>query len=257
MTVYLDLVVLLNFLVDYLLLLGTNRLAGFPADWGRTAAGALLGGLYSGACMIPSFRFLGSLLWRIVSLLLMAMISFGWNRSALKRSGVFILLSMALGGMAVSFGRADFLVLVLAAAGVWLLCRVAFGDTVGGREYVPIEIGRGEKTVNLIALRDSGNTLRDPITGEQVLVIDSDAAAALTGLTSAQLKAPLETLSAKPISGLRLIPYRAVGCSGGMLLAMRFEHVKIGSRMQSAVVAFAPEGLGGGSMYQALAGGVI
>lgn len=257
MTVYLDLVILLNFLVDYLLLLGTNRLAGFPPAWGRSAAGALLGGLYGGACLVPGFRFLGNLFWRTVFLLLIAMLAFGWNRSALKRSGVFALLSMAMGGMAVSIGRSDFPVLILTAVGVWLLCRVAFGETVGGREYVPIEISRGEQTVKRIALRDSGNTLRDPITGEQVLVIDGDTAAYLTGLTVAQLKSPLETLAAKPVSGLRLIPYRAVGSSGGMLLAMRFERVKIGSRVQSAVVAFAPEGLGGGSMYQALAGGVI
>lgn len=42
-----------------------------------------------------------------------------------------------------------------------------------------------------------------------------------------------------------------------MLLAMRFDGVKIGSRMQSAVVAFAAEGLGRGDVYQALTGGVI
>ena len=49
MEVYLDLVIILNFLVDFLLLLGTNRLSGFPcrqsaALWlpcweGSTAAG--------------------------------------------------------------------------------------------------------------------------------------------------------------------------------------------------------------------------
>ena len=257
LTVYLDLVILLNFLVDFLLLLGTNRLAGFPAEGRRAAVGALLGGVYSGACMLPSFRFLGSILWRTVSLFLMAVVSFGWNRSALKRSGVFILLSMALGGIAVSFGRANFPALILAAGSVWLLSRAAFGDTVGGREYVRVEITKGERKVSLIALRDSGNTLRDPVTGEQVLVIDSMSAGILTGLTVQQLCTPLETLTAKPVPGLRLIPYRAVGRSGGMLLAMRFEHVKIGSRVQSVVVAFAPEGLGEGSMYQALVGGAL
>ena len=257
MVVYLDLVVLLNFLVDFLLLLGTNRLAGFPMELRRCGAGAVLGGVYSGACMLPSFRFLGNWLWRIVSLFLIAALSFGWNRSALKRSGVFVLLSMALGGIAVSFGRSDFPALILAAAGVWLLCRVAFGDSVGGQEYVPMEIESGDKKVTLVALRDSGNILRDPITGEQVLVIGSDTAAILTGLTPQQLKNPLETLASQSGSGLRLIPYRAVGQSGGMLLAKRFDHVKIGKRVQSAVVAFAPEGVGGGSMYQALAGGVL
>ena len=40
MEVYLDLVVILNFLVDFLLLLGTNRLSGFPLAAGRCAAAA-------------------------------------------------------------------------------------------------------------------------------------------------------------------------------------------------------------------------
>lgn len=257
MTVYLDLVVFLNFLVDFLLLMGTNRLSGFPTDWRKAAAGALLGGLYAGACLLPGFRFLGNLLWRTVSLILIGLLAFGWNRSAVKRSGVFLLLSMALGGMAVSINRTNIPVLVLAAGFVWALSRAVFADAAQGREYVNLEIARGARKVSLVALRDSGNTLRDPITGEQVLVIDGAAAGILTGLTENQLRAPLETLAAQPVPGLRLIPYRAVGCSGGMLLAMRFEEVKIGSRVQSAVVAFAPEGLGEGSMYQALVGGVL
>ncbi|MBQ9148903.1 MAG: sigma-E processing peptidase SpoIIGA [Oscillospiraceae bacterium] len=255
MEVYLDLVILLNFLVDFLLLLGTNRLSGFPPEICRTAAAAALGGLYGGACLLPEFRFLGNLLWRMVSLSLMSVIAFGWNRSSVKRAGVFVLLSMALGGIAVSFGRGDFAALLLAAGAVWLLCRAAFGECVGGREYVPLEITYGEKHVNLIALRDSGNTLRDPITGEQVLILSSDAAEELTGLTARQLASPLETLACRPVPGLRLIPYRAVGSAGGFLLGLRFEDVKIGSRKQSAIVAFAAEGLGRGEVYQALTGG--
>lgn len=256
MQIYLDLVVILNFVVDFLLLLGTNRLSGFPAAARRAAAAAALGALYSGVCMLPRLRFLGGLVWRIVSLAGMAVIAFGWGKSAWKRSGVFVILSMALGGVAVSVGKGYFMSLVLAAVGVWLLCRVAFGGQVGGREYVPVELTHEGKTVSIIALKDSGNTLRDPITGEPVLVISGDVAQRLTGLTQSQLRAPLDTVMRCSIPGLRLIPYRSVGQSGSMLLAMRFEEVKIGSKEQSAIVAFAPDGLGR-QMYQALTGGVI
>lgn len=256
MQIYLDLVVILNFVVDFLLLLGTNRLSGFPAAARRAAAAAALGALYSGVCMLPRLRFLGGLVWRTVSLAGMAVIAFGWGKSAWKRSGVFVILSMALGGVAVSVGKGNFLSLVLAAVGVWLLCRVAFGGQVGGREYVPVELTHGGKTVSIIALKDSGNTLRDPITGEPVLVISGDVAQRLTGLTQSQLRSPMDTLMRRPVPGLRLIPYRSVGQSGSMLLAMRFEKVIIGSKEQSAIVAFAPDGLGR-QMYQALTGGVI
>ena len=255
MRVYLDLVMGLNFAVDLMLLLGTNRLAGFASEGKRVIGAAALGSVYSGACLLHSFRFLGSTLWRVVTLAGMAGIAFGWNRSACRRCGVFILLSMALGGLAVSFGKGNVVALLPGAAGMWLLCRVAFGDGVGGREYVDVEISQGDTTVNLTALRDSGNTLQDPVTGESVLVIGPRAAEQLTGLNPQQLRTPLESLGSLP--GLRLIPYKAVGCSGGMLLAKRFDRVKIGKKRGRVLVAFAPEGLGEGQMYQALTGGAL
>jgi len=254
--VYVDIVAMLNFMVDFLLLLGTNQLSGFPSAGKRAVLAAGLGAVYSGACLLPGFRFLGNLLWRTVSLALMAGIAFGWNRSAVKRCGVFILLTMALGGIATSFGRGDFITLLLAAGMVWLLCRVAFGGSVGEKEYVPLELTYGGRTERILALRDSGNTLHDPISGESVLVIGAEVAERLTGLTADALGKPLETLAQRPIPGLRLIPFRSVGQGAGMLLAMRFEDVKIGSRRQSAIVAFAAEGLGSG-MYQALTGGAL
>lgn len=257
MTVYLDLVMVLNFLVDFLLILGTNRLSGFPAEGKRSAAAALLGGIYGGACLLPGFRFLGNLLWRLVSLCLMAVIAFGWNRSALKRGGVFVLLSLAMGGLALSFGRSAWPSVLLSAGGIWLLCLAAFGDRIGGREFVPLELMWGENRLHLTALRDSGNTLRDPISGEQVLVLSARSAGQLTGLTPQQLQNPLETLALRPVPGLRLIPYKAVGTAGGFLLGLRLENARIGGRRQSVVAAFAPEELGREEGFQALAGGAL
>lgn len=257
MKIYLDLFMLINFLVDFLLLLGTDRLSGFFGNGKRAAAAAALGALYSGICLIPGFRFLGNFLWRLVCMGLMTGIAFGWNRSTLRRGGVFVLLSMALGGLSMSMNRQDVFTLTVSSGLIWLLCSVGFGGRIGGREYVPLEICYGDNRVSLLALRDSGNTLRDPVTQQQVLVISQEAACRLTGLTGAQLACPLQTLLQHPLPGLRLIPYQAVGQSGGMLLAMRFDDVKIGSRRQSAVVAFDTGGLGSGEVYQALTGGVI
>ena len=113
MRIYLDLVVILNFLVDCLLLSGTNRLAGFPTQWRRTLAASALGGLHGGACLLPGFRFLGSTLWRIMALILMGGLAFGWNRSMPRRCGVFLILTMALGGMALRMEKLGFWGLVV------------------------------------------------------------------------------------------------------------------------------------------------
>lgn len=257
MQIYVDGVMAVNFLVDFLLLLGTNRLAGFQGEKKRLVASAALGGLYGGICLLPGFRFLGNLLWRVVCLALMGVIAFGWNKSALRRCGIFLLLSLALGGLAVSLGRADAPALALAALGLWCLSRISSWEAVGSRKYIPVEISYGGKTVKLLALQDTGNTLRDPITGEQALVISQSAASRLTGLTCHQLQNPLETLTDAALPGLRLLPFRTVGQGSGMMLAMSFENVIIGGNRRKALVAFAPENFAGGNAYQALAGGVV
>ena len=250
-----DGVMAINFLVDLLLLLGTNQLSGFPNNWKRSILAALLGAVYSGACLFSDFRFLSSTLWRLVCLALMGGITFGWNHSALRRCGVFVLLSMALGGLAVCLGRADIRVLVLASLGLWCLSRLSFEGPAGSREYVPLEITREGKSVKLLALRDTGNTPRDPITGEQVLVISPSAAARLTELTEQQLRNPLETLASGNIPGLRLIPFHTVGQGSGMMLAMNFDQVVLNGRKQRSLVAFAPENFDRTGAYQALTGG--
>ena len=247
----------LNFMVDYLLLLGTNRFTGFPASPWRCALAALLGAVYSGACFLQGFRFLGNILWRTVFLGLMGAVAFGCSRSAVKRCGVFVLLSMAMGGIAISMGRGDFASLILCAVLCLLLCVLCVGGKIGQQQYVPLQLSYGGQSVSIVALRDTGNTLQDPVTGEQVLVISGEIAEKLLGLTMEQLRHPLETLAVTPVPGLRLVPYHTVGRENGLLLAKRFDRVKIGSQTRNVLVAFSPEGLGRGDMYQALTGGVL
>lgn len=255
LTVYLDLVMLLNFGVDFLLLLGTNRLAGFPPGYRRLLPASAMGGIYSGVCLLPGFGFLAAWIWRGISLALMCAIAYGLNRSAIKRGGLFLLLSGALGGFALRFGSLGFGLLLLFALGVWLLCAISSGSGVGEQRFVPVRLSYQGNTVCLTALRDTGNTLIDPITGEKVLVISSAAGASLTGLSPWQIANPLDTVQARPIPGLRLIPYCSVGNDKAMMLAMRMQDVTIGKRKGSAVVAFAPTGLDGKSGYEALTGG--
>ncbi|MBO4937858.1 MAG: sigma-E processing peptidase SpoIIGA [Oscillospiraceae bacterium] len=257
MRIYLDLVIILNFLVDFLLILGTNRLAGYPVGALKAAVAASLGAVYAGMCMLPGFGFLGNRLWRLVSFALMAVLAFGWNRSALQRGAVFILLSMALGGIAMGFGGGTFRMLVLSTGVMWLLCRFGFGGNLGSREYVPVELTWEDRTVSLIALKDTGNTLCDPLTGEQVLVAGADVARELTGLTEHQLQHPVETLTAGILPGMRLVPYRAVGQPAGMLLALRFRDAKVGDHRGNYLVAFAPQILARGEVYRMLTGGVV
>lgn len=252
-----DLVLILNFLVDYLLLLGTNRLAGFAPGWGRAAMGAGIGSMYAAACLIPGFSFLGNVLWRVVSLGAMAVISFGINRSTLQRTAMFLLLSFAMGGLAAGVNGNRFFMPVVCAVILWALCRVSFRDGVSRSEYVSVELSEGDRTVSVTALRDTGNTLKDPLTGEQILVAGAEIGTKLLGLSQDQLRHPVETIAAGNIRGLRLIPYQSVGQPAGLMLGYRFHNAKIGNKRSNPLVAFAPENIGRADMYQMLTGGAV
>lgn len=257
MVVYADMVVLLNFIVDLMLFMGTNRLAGYACNWKRETAAAAVGALYAGACILPGFHFLGNLLWRIVSLVFMTVIAFGTDRSAFRRGILFAFLSMALGGVAASIETNSFLTLIMAAAGVFCLCFFGFRGKAGRAHYAEVELSYGGKIKKLRALRDTGNMLRDPITGRPVLVVGADIAWDWFGLSRVQLQNPISSIEKLRGMRFRLIPYRAVGQSGGMLLGVKFDEVKVDGKPSDILVAFAPDELDRGDGYQALAGGML
>lgn len=243
-------VVFLNFCVNWLLLTGAAKQAGLRGRMGRIALAAGLGAVHAAGCVLSGFRFLGALHWRLVCLVLMSALAFGTGRAAWKPGSLFTLEVMALGGAASIAG--DSWLLLLFAVAVRILSRYSMGT--GRRTLLPVEIRGREGTVRLTALHDTGNELRDPVTGEPVLVVGRSAALRLAGLTAGQLADPLAALGTIP--GLRLIPYHSVDSDSGLLLAMRFPSVRIGGREHSGIVAFAPGGLEGED-YQALAGGIL
>lgn len=257
MDVYLALVVLMNFGVDLLLLLGTWALSGVPPKIGRTILAAALGGVYGAACLHTGFRFLGNVLWRVVALGLMGWICFGISKAGLRHTILFAVLSLALGGVAAGFGKGSFFELLGSGAAIWLLCKFGFGGKAGPKTYTRISLELEGKKEEVLALYDTGNTLKDPVTGEQVLVVGAPVALKLLGLTQRQLEQPIETLSSSKITGLRLIPYRSVGNCAGMLLGIRVHNARIGNRQESMIVAFAPSGLDPEGTFQALMGGSI
>lgn len=245
MVVYLDAFVGLNFLVDLCLVLGVNRISGHPPGLGRAAAAAVLGGSYAGVCLLPGFRFLANGLWRAVSLGLMGWTAFGAGRSGWQRSMLFVLLSMALGGLAVCADAGGWGIAVC-AVGLAALSRMGLRGL--GRQLIPVAVTYRGKTVRLLALVDTGNALRDPITGESVTVLSPEIGERL-GIAKEVLREPARNME----PGIRLIPARTVG-GGGLLAAVRCERITAGGTDAGCIAAFARECFGDGE-YQALIGG--
>ena len=250
MPVYLDVLMVLNFTVDLLLLVGTNRLAGCPAGVKRALPAAAFGGIYGGLCVINGLHFLGGTVFRLAALVLMSLITFGYSRDALRRGALFILLSMALGGAAQILNRGGFMGLVLSAAGLCVMCILGFRGKLG-QQFVQVSIGR----CGFLALVDTGNALTDPLTGQQVLIVSPAVGEKLLMLEWGRLADPLAVMAAVP--GARLLSFQTVGRSSGLLPVKRFEDVKIGAWRGSCLVAFSPNEIGRGKPYEALTGGMV
>ena len=216
----------------------------------RHLLGAGLGGVYTWCCFLPPLYFLGNNLWHFVFLLIIPSVAYGWHKESVRPSVVFVLLNLVLDSM-VSEG--DIFRTVLGVIGLTAVCFMSFCS--GKQEIIPVCISHGENKIRINALRDTGNTLVDPISGRPVLVIGAQVVNKLVGLTQEQLRHPVENLALLP--GLRLIPYNTVGQSGAMMLAMWLKDVEIGKWKGSGLVAFAPECLGSVETFQALTGGKL
>lgn len=268
MTIYIDLVFLLNFGVNLLLLRGTGRLGAAALPWGRLCLGAGLGALY--AVLSYLLPLLACWPGKLLCAAGMLACAFGARRSTLRLGAVFAGLSLVLCGAVfalqtllgrgptgrgllypVSFGS-----LLLTAGAVSAACRLLLPRlTHAPDSIVPVTLELEGRSVRLTALRDSGNALRDPIGGGPVLVASWDRGAALLALPlkARDFAAPDQLALRLHRYQPRLIPYRAVGVSSGLLLALPCR-ITLGGHSRRGLVAFCPTPLSDGGAYDALIG---
>lgn len=254
MVVYLDGILGMNFLVDWMILLGVNRMAGFPWEGRRTAVAAAVGSGYVGICCLPGLGFLAARGWRLMGLGVMSLMAFGVKRSAFPRGVLFLVLSLALGGMATTLTAGTGGEILGCGGALALLCRMGFRRKPGQR-LVPVTVVWRGRQLDLTALVDTGNGLRDPLNGGPVTVLDGETARILTGLSQWELSHPAQAILAHPDLGLGLIPCSTVAQNGGLLLRLGCEVVKVNGQQAGDVVVLSSQDLGCGE-YQALVGGV-
>ena len=244
-------VMILNAVVDLLLLSCAGVLSGYPPDSRRLLPGGLLGGIYAGAAATAQLNFLGNWYWRLIFMCLICLTGFGMERSSLRKSALYVLLRLALDGIGAGMHRGGIWSLGAGALGLCFLCTIGFRSGVSKR-YVPVELQYKGRSIRLTALRDTGNSLYDPLTGRSVLVVGPDLATELTGLTREDLRSPAKSIFLLP--GGRLIPFKTISDPAGLLLALPIPEVRIGSWKGKCLVAFAPERVGNGE-FEALTGG--
>lgn len=257
MVVYLDQLFLLNLGVDALLLSAARQLSRSVGSAWRTLAAATLGGIYAATLFALPWPWLWHPITRVALALVMARICSGESRRTGLLLALFLLLSLALAGgvlllsvagmpamssdAGVPVNLSDARVLLMCAALEYLMCSAVC--TLTGRSgslTVSVLLRCEGRTVLLRALVDSGNLLRDPLSGKPVVVVGAQAVGALfpPGLRPEpeELEHSEELfrqLSRRWIGRVRLIPVHSVGASNALLLALRLDSLEVNGRVYS------------------------
>lgn len=259
--IYIDQLFLTNLLADYLLLLCAARLCCLHLKRLRYFLAALLGAGYAVGVFLPGFSFLAAPGWKLAFGLLLGLIAYGRERRALACTGVFLVLSAALGGalwaLDLSFGgiRLDSKLMVLSFLLAYGALRLVFGAAAGhsDKQKLSVQIQLLGRSCAFTAIADSGNCLSDPLTGAAVAVACPHALSPLFGPAGAllEIQDPVELLSAASaypeLKGrLRLVSFSALGGSG-MLPVFRPDRLLIEGREDGErLIAISPQAAGPG-----------
>jgi stage II sporulation protein GA (sporulation sigma-E factor processing peptidase) len=207
---------------------------------------AFIGSLFSLYIFLPNAGFITETLLKFTLSAVMVLICFGFDsiKSLLRRVAVLFAATFLYGGlmfsiwyvlkpanMAINNGviYLDISPTVLITATalsyiiISLIRRISIKQAVTGQRF-EIELTLGEKTVTTTALADTGNSLKDNITGKPVIIIENSLARELNDF----LPTP-DIVMAGNIphnSGFRMIPYSFVG-GHSLLPAFKISNVKI------------------------------
>ena len=212
--VYVDTLFFLNLAVDYFLLVLTAKVTGVYIKRSRLLASALVGALLAVLLYFPPLPKALALLLRLAVCCVTALAAFigepgkSWPRLL----GIFVMVTLLLAGIVlglselgggarmqngVLYFEISGTVMALSFMAVYVLSGLVLGKgrASPGRSYQEVTAEMGERTVRFRALTDSGNLLRDPMSGRKVIVVESRAIAPLFGGMTGELLQSLDALA--------------------------------------------------------------
>lgn len=220
---YVDIFFMVNFMMDTILLLIVKKMILCSVSYGRILLGAATGAMLT--CVVatglPGRTYLQWILFYgvINTLMLKTGLRIRWGRELLKGWIFLYIASFLLGGIFLVFrpylrvGSLFFLLAVLSyylVQGIWKILLLL---TRRNHDYCEVELYLGKQSFRSKALIDTGNTLRDMVSGQPVNVIERQVVEQLTA-------------EGRPLR-FRYIPYHSIGKKEGIMPLIRLDRMKI------------------------------
>lgn len=195
MTIYLDVIMLENICMNYIILFATALIAKVKISQIRIILASLLGAIYAILSFAPILQIYTNLLFKILISIIMIYIAFFPKniKFLLKQLLLFYLVSFAFGGCAFCLlyfikpqdilirngyltGTYPIKIALLGGIVGFVIVNIAFklvkGKISKKDMFCDIEIFFKGKSIKIRAMIDTGNLLKDPISGMPVIVVE-------------------------------------------------------------------------------------
>lgn len=292
MIVYLDVVLIENLCMNYIILFATAYILKLKRNHIRIIISALIGGIYSIIAYMQILKIYSNFFMKII--LSVAMVYIAYNsksiKQLIKQLVMFYLISFVFGGC--SFALLYFIKPqdILMRNGVYIgtypIKIALLGGIVGftisviafkivKRKlsqkdiYCKIIIYINEKNMEVNAMLDTGNMLKDPITRMPVIVVEKDI---LYGIIPDKILDNLEKIiggdvenelyedeNVEYISKFRVIPFTSLGKQNGLLLGIKADKILIENdsnkeKIKNVIIGIYDKKLSKKNRYNALIG---
>ena len=265
--IYLDIVILENIVINYLILMVTAKFSRSRTTNLRLLLGSVLGAAYLVVMiLLPDMKVYTTVFSKLLLSVAMVAVTFHLSRLTVffRTLAMFYASTFLCAGAGfalmffnrewgvmrngvlmtpMSFLNTKWSELLLAFAVTFFILRVIWDVIQNGflREKLLVQliISFDKKAIELFALVDTGNSLHDPLTNMPVVVVEFSAIKELLPLdirgifeknSDNDLNAVTATISCSDwFSRFRLIPFTSLGKENGMLIGFRPDYIEIGT----------------------------
>jgi stage II sporulation protein GA (sporulation sigma-E factor processing peptidase) len=246
--IYVDILIVINFYITFILLLATDILLHTQSSYKRIIVAGVFGACSSLLILWENMPFVLSILLKIAVCLIIVLLVYGYGslRAFLKHVVFYLLVNFIFAGLMAAlwlfvapmnmvymngypYFEIPFPILLFFTAISYLLIRIIrfIMDKNGETDALcQVEITNNGKTVRLKALLDSGNALTDFLTGRPVIVCRYSACEAILPSNVKTIPEPITAIDTTELKGIRLLPYKTIS-SGGMIPAFSPQNVTL------------------------------
>jgi len=196
-TVYVDVLFLLNLIIDYIIISSTAFIINKKNDTPRFLIAATTGALYSTIIFFPQLKILSIVIFKLLVSMLIVFIAFKYQNitSYLKSFFTYYIINFIYGGGMYAFYRFTSLgskmnysngeyyidvslgAIIILAVVFYFLIKIfsrILSEKIQTSVIKQIEIFVNNKSVSVNALIDTGNNLYDPISQQPVILVEKD-----------------------------------------------------------------------------------